>query len=96
MTSSELRPRTVRANDARRIGEQWQRLDRRHSGPHDRASAREVLAVLQTLPDWNVPGPYYARNALTGAANILTYLLSYPGDGWQDRWLAVPDPLGKA
>ncbi|MBF6094965.1 site-specific integrase [Nocardia cyriacigeorgica] len=96
MTSSELRPRTLRANDARRIDEQWQRLDRRHSGPHDRASAREVLALIQTLPDWNVPGPYYARNALTGAANILTYLLTYPGDGWQDRWLAVPDPLGKA
>ncbi|MFJ4585076.1 hypothetical protein [Streptomyces echinatus] len=93
-----------RANSIRRAGtgptpprrlfvEHDLKADEDRIGPHDRLSRDEVLALLPTLPAW--PQRTYSRGVapgtrrLAGAAKILDWLLTHPGEGWQARWLAA-------
>jgi integrase len=63
-------------------------LERRRVGPVDRMSSDGVLTLLTQLPDW--PAATVARNSrLRGATTILSWLLSHPGEGWQQRWTAA-------
>jgi hypothetical protein len=62
-----------------------QLLERRRVGPVDRLSIEDVLALLSQLPDW--PATTAHRNVrFNGATTILRWLLTHPGEGWQDRW----------
>jgi site-specific recombinase XerD len=64
-----------------------QLFERRRVGPVDRLSIEDILALLSQLPDW--PAKTIRRNArLKGATTILRWLLTHPGEGWQDRWTA--------
>jgi hypothetical protein len=64
-----------------------QLLDRGRVGPVDRLSIDDILASLSELPDW--PATTVHRNIrLKGATTILRWLLTHPGEGWQDRWTA--------
>ncbi|MGH3814417.1 MAG: site-specific integrase, partial [Pseudonocardiaceae bacterium] len=57
-------------------------------GPVDRLAAGDVLALLPLLPTW----PLKAKDSsprLRGARTILSWLLTHPGQGWQQRWLAA-------
>jgi hypothetical protein len=51
----------------------------------DRAPIDGILALLPQLPDW--PAATARRTVrLRGATTILDWLLTHPGEGWQDRW----------
>ena len=51
----------------------------------DRLPAGDILALLPRLPDW--PAATVRRTMrLRGATTILNWLLTHPGEGWQDRW----------
>ncbi|MFC0429964.1 site-specific integrase [Kutzneria buriramensis] len=71
--------------------------DHTRVGPHDHLSRAQVLELLPTLPIWNLDldgtplagGKNEAtRNhrRMSGAAAVLTWLETHPGDGWQARW----------
>ncbi len=63
-------------------------VDRRFTGPHDTLPKDEVLVVVQKLPDW--PDSQYSRNRyLEGCSWVLDWLITFPGDGWSDRWIAA-------
>lgn len=67
-----------------------------YAGPHDTLSRDEVMAVVQKLPDWP-PSEYQRNRTLEGVSWVLDWLLTFPGEGWRDRWLmsgADADPLG--
>jgi integrase len=59
----------------------------------DRLSANDILALLPSLPTWPQKT---ARSSpkLRGAKVILDWLLTHPGEGWQDRWLAADADRG--
>lgn len=66
------------------------------AGPHDTAPKGEVLVVVQKLPDWPT-SPYSSTRLLEGASWVLDWLLTFPGEGWRDRWVAAgadTNPLG--
>ncbi len=57
-------------------------------GPLDECSIEQILARLPTLPVW----PQHRREQLqstNGARTVLAWLLTHPGTGWQDRWVAA-------
>ncbi len=57
-------------------------------GRLDRCDIDGVLAVLPQLPSW--PSEGHKRNRWQrGARQVLEWLLTYPGEGWHDRWLAA-------
>jgi integrase len=60
-------------------------------GPLDSMSAQAVLARLPELSTWppltSKRGRSKAMERLRGASRILDWLLTHPGDGWQERWL---------
>jgi hypothetical protein len=65
------------------------------AGPHDTLSKDEVRALVQKLPDWPTT-PYGRNRTLQGVSWVLDWLLTFPGDGWRDRWVASgadADPL---
>lgn len=63
-------------------------VDRVFVGPHDTVAKDEVLVVVQKLPDW--PGSQYLRDRyLEGCSWVLDWLLTFPGDGWSDRWISA-------
>lgn len=67
--------------------------DEHGPGPVDRLPASDILALLPKLPTW----PQKAKDSspkLRGAKVILDWLLTHPGDGWQDRWLAADADQG--
>ncbi|WP_369198950.1 hypothetical protein [Streptomyces djakartensis] len=99
-----------RANSVRRAGtgpapakplfiEHDLTADKERVGPHDHLTRDEVLALLPTSPLW--PQRTYSRGMwpgtirLAGAAKILDWLLTFPEDGWQGRWLAAGADQGK-
>lgn len=49
----------------------------------------EVLALLPQLPSWSGLDAREQRRRLRGAEAILTWLLAFPGQGWQQRWQAA-------
>ena len=54
-------------------------------GPVDRLPADEILGALPSL---RIGGRDLRRRRVRGAEALLELLVSYPGEGWQDRWLA--------
>jgi hypothetical protein len=60
-------------------------LQRHRVGPVDRLPADGILALLPRLADWPA-ATVHRTMRLRGAATILDWLLSHPGEGWQDRW----------
>jgi len=66
------------------------------AGPHDTVPEDEVLVVVQKVPDWPT-GQYWSNRLLEGASWVLDWLLTFPGEGWRDRWVAAgadTNPLG--
>lgn len=57
-------------------------------GRIDRCDIDGVLAALPRETPWPTIGAE-RRLRLRGARQILEWLATYPGDGWQDRWLAA-------
>jgi integrase len=64
-------------------------------GPVDALLAPEILEQLPALPTWPAKDSH-ATPKLRGAATILKWLLTHPGDGWQERWLASGADTGTA
>ena len=62
--------------------------DRIFAGPHDTLPTDEVLVVVQKLPDWP-ESQYWRDRYLEGCSWVLDWLLTFPGDGWRDRWVAA-------
>ena len=58
-------------------------------GPVDRLASGEVLDLLRALPVWPQVGMRARYLRIAGAGRVLDWLLGYPGDGWQDRWVAA-------
>lgn len=57
-------------------------------GPLDRRSTDDVMRLLPTLPGWD--GRRGRRlERLIGARQILDWLSTFEGDGWQARWTAA-------
>jgi integrase len=66
------------------------------AGPHDTAPKDEVLVMVQKLPDWPT-NQYSNSRLLEGSSWVLDWLLTFPGEGWRDRWVAAgadTSPLG--
>ena len=58
------------------------------SGPRDQLSTDAVLDVLPTLPNWPPQGrERNSTRVLSNARAILEFLATYPGTGWQQRWV---------
>jgi hypothetical protein len=83
MTTTTVAPGTRRTRGPFVADERL--LQRRRVGPVDRLPAADILALLPRLPDW--PAATVRRTVrLRGATTILNWLLTHPGEGWQDRW----------
>ena len=83
MTTTTAAPETRRTRGPFLADERL--LQRRRVGPVDRLPAGDILALLPRLPDW--PAATVRRTVrLRGATTILNWLLTHPGEGWQDRW----------
>ena len=83
MTTTTVAPRTRRTRSPFAAGERL--LQRRRVGPVDRAPVDGILALLPQLPDWPAATAHRTMR-LRGATTILDWLLTHPGEGWQDRW----------
>jgi integrase len=63
------------------------------AGPFDGMTAEAILDALPQLSTWPSPSTKRSRARATqwrrGASRILDWLATYPGDGWQQRWLAA-------
>lgn len=57
-------------------------------GPVDTAPDAQILRLLPGLATWPAPNSSKARSALRGAAMVLEWLETVPGEGWQSRWRA--------
>lgn len=57
------------------------------AGPHDTSTRDEVLVIVQKLPDWP-ESQYWRDRYLEGTSWVLDWLLTFPGEGWRDRWIA--------
>lgn len=85
MTTTTVAPKARRSRNQFVVDERL--LERRRVGPVDRLSIEDILVLLSELPDW--PATTVRRNTrLKGATTILRWLLTHPGEGWQDRWMA--------
>ncbi len=58
-------------------------------GPLDQLPIDAILARFPALPVWPEAGHSGRISRNNGARAILDWLLTYPGEGWQDRWLAA-------
>ena len=59
------------------------------AGSGNRLTVGDVLALLPQLPSWPGLEAREQTRRMRGAEAILTWLLTYPGEGWQQRWLAA-------
>jgi hypothetical protein len=85
VTTTTVVPKARRSRNQFVADEQL--LERRRVGPVDRLSIEDILVLLSQLPDW--PATTIRRNTrLKEATTILRWLLTHPGEGWQDRWTA--------
>lgn len=57
-------------------------------GERDRILPDEFLALLPSLPSWPKRAHLQQRHR-DGAAALLRWLATFPGDGWQQRWVAA-------
>lgn len=59
-------------------------------GPHDRSTIADVLHALPATPGWTKLNPANSPGRrLRGARQVLEWLAGYPGEGWQQRWVAA-------
>ena len=66
-------------------------------GEHDQRSIEHVLEVLQLTPGWKrLDRGASIRQRLRGARRLLNWLDSWPGQGWQQRWIAARADHGLA
>jgi integrase len=56
-------------------------------GPVDGLAADDIVALLPLLPTWHRPRTRDDQARRRGARAILDWLLAFPGDGWQQRWV---------
>lgn len=57
-------------------------------GTRDHLPISAILDLFPTLPNWPAHNRDGARSQrIRGGRRILEWLLAYPGDGWQDRWV---------
>lgn len=62
----------------------------RHVGPVDALPPGEILALVSSSPIWPGEGALKDQRTWTrGTLTILTWLSSFPGQGWQERWIAA-------
>ncbi|HXO50092.1 MAG TPA: site-specific integrase, partial [Mycobacterium sp.] len=88
MTASQL----ATAGDCRRSGPSSSRrfeqlADADRTGPIDHLSIDKVVALIPTLPSWSVLTRTRKRYQIDGARTILEWLATFPGEGWQERWI---------
>lgn len=57
-------------------------------GPVDHLDSSDILALLPKLPTWPQKTAHSSPK-LRGARVILDWLLTHPGEGWQERWLVA-------
>ncbi|WP_406116361.1 tyrosine-type recombinase/integrase [Streptomyces sp. NBC_01014] len=79
------------------IGAQTNTRKIRRVGPVDHLGRQEVLDLLPALRIWPALSGAETRERMRGAEALLTWLESFPGNGWQERWDAAaeyPDRLG--
>ncbi len=72
-------------------------LIRPDAAPRDNLSVDEIVALLPSLPDWPASDrltgpPGKVRRAAVerrqnGVIRILNWLFTFPGSGWQERWI---------
>jgi site-specific recombinase XerD len=63
-------------------------------GPLDGLSVEEILAGLPSLPIWSGMTHMNHLVRIRGARDVLEWLLTHPGAGWQQRWLAAGADTG--
>ncbi|RBM18631.1 site-specific integrase [Prauserella sp. PE36] len=56
--------------------------------------ADRVVATLSGVPGWSDASAKEQAARQRGTSRVLQWLLTYPGDGWQDRWLAANADAG--
>ena len=61
--------------------------DADRTGPIDHLSIDEVLTLIPTLPTWSPLTRTAKRYQIDGARTILEWLATFPGEGWQERWI---------
>src|SRR5207249_3674244 len=59
------------------------------AGSGNRLTVDEVLALLRQLSSWSKLDARERMRRSRGAEAILTWLLTFPGEDWQQRWLAA-------
>lgn len=57
-------------------------------GPIDHLSVDEVLAKFPDLATWETTRDEMRPYQIDGARTILEWLATFPGEGWQQRWVA--------
>jgi site-specific recombinase XerD len=58
-------------------------------GPFDHLTIDDVLTAIPLLPTWAATTEPRKRYQIDGARTILEWLRTFPGDGWQQRWIAA-------
>ncbi|MGW5564471.1 tyrosine-type recombinase/integrase [Streptomyces tendae] len=75
------------------------KADEKRVGLHENLGREDVLALLPLSPVWPAQdysnGRVLGRNRLIGAGQVLDWLLTHPGDGWQARLRAAGADRGK-
>jgi integrase len=65
------------------------------TGPHDTLPLEDVLTLFSALPFWGQGRRDAQALRLRGARTILTWLATFPGSGWQQRWCISGADAGK-
>jgi site-specific recombinase XerD len=61
--------------------------DADRTGPINHLSIDGVLTLIPTLPTWSPLTRTARRYQIDGARTILEWLATFPGEGWQQRWI---------
>lgn len=64
------------------------------TGPHDELSITEILALAPDLPP--ADPLHHGRRRQQGVMKVLEWLATFPGSGWQERWLNSGADTGAA
>ncbi|SDJ02338.1 Phage integrase family protein [Actinokineospora alba] len=65
-------------------------------GPRDHWPVNAILEMLPTLPTWPSGAEHsdYRTRIASGVRAILEWLKSWPGQGWQERWVSSGADIG--
>lgn len=64
-------------------------LQRPRIAPRDTASVEEIMAIIREFEHWKQRNAKQRSSNLRGARRVLDWLATFPGEGWQARWLAA-------